>query len=277
MQSTTFARCLSILGGIGLIGVAGYVNVLHTPSFDMQIVVGALAAGTALAAWVFSSMWQDRPGLAALALVGVIAGELYGFVATSERLLFARDHRQSAVATSNQVWVQRKEALDYAVSAAKTECASGRGPRCAAAEAKVDSARTILAGTQVPVEPNRLAAIMGWNPLIVDLIPTLAGSVALNLLGFVMMTFGHATRRVNKPVVSAPVPAPHGGNVVDHPVVRALRQGAANSNDELAARLGETKGEASKKRGEVRDLLIEQKIGRRTVIDLKPEVRRALG
>lgn len=277
MQSTTFARCLSILGGIGLIGVAGYVNVLHTPSFDMQIVVGALAAGTALAAWVFSSMWQHRPGLALLALVGVIAGELYGFVATSERLLFARDHRQATVATSNQVWVQRKEALDYAVSAAKTECASGRGPRCAAAEAKVDSARTILAGTQVPVEPNRLAAIMGWNPLIVDLIPTLAGSVALNLLGFVMMTFGHAARRVNKPVVSAPVPAPHGGNVVDHPVVRALRQGAANSNDELAARLGETKGEASKKRGEVRDLLIEQKIGRRTVIDLKPEVRRALG
>ena len=40
MQSTTFARCLSILGGIGLIGVAGYVNVLHTASFDMQIVVG---------------------------------------------------------------------------------------------------------------------------------------------------------------------------------------------------------------------------------------------
>ena len=45
----------------------------------------------------------------------------------------------------------------------------------------------------------------------------------------------------------------------------------------LADRLGESKGEASKKRGEVRDLLIEQKIGRRTVIDLKPEIRRALG
>lgn len=280
MQTTTFARVLSILGGIGLIGVAGYVNVLHTASFDMQIVVGALAAGTALAAWVFSSMWKDRPGLASLALVGVIAGELYGFVATSERLLFARDHRQATVATSNQVWVQRKEALEYAVSAAKTECASGRGPRCAAAEAKVDSARTVLAGTQVPVEPNRLAAILGWNPVLVDLIPTLAGSVALNLLGFVMMTFGHANRRVEQPKVSAPVPAPHGGNVVEfaaHPVIVALRQGAAESNDELADRLGESKGEASKKRGEVRDLLIEQKIGRRTVIDLKPEIRRALG
>lgn len=263
MQSTTFARCLSILGGIGLIGVAGYVNVLHTPSFDMQIVVGALAAGTALAAWVFSSMWQDRPGLAALALVGVIAGELYGFVATSERLLFARDHRQSAVATSNQVWVQRKDALDYAVSAAKTECASGRGPRCVAAEAKVDGARTILAGTQVPVEPNRLAAIMGWNPLIVDLIPTLAGSVALNLLGFVMMTFGHATRRVNKPVVSAPVPAPHGGNVVDHPVLVALRKaGRPLTNDELAEAMKVSKSEATKRRQEIPDRLVEKREGR---------------
>lgn len=272
MKPTLFARCLSILGGIGLIGVAGYVNVLHTPSLDMQIVVGALAAGTALAAWVFSSMWQHRPGLALLALVGVMAGELYGFVATSERLLFARDHRQATVATSNQVWVQRKDALDYAISAAKTECASGRGPRCAAAEVKVDQARSTLAGTSVPVEPNRLAAILDWNPLIVDLVPTLAGSVALNLLGFVMMAFGHATRRAEPaPKVSASIPATHGGNVVefaDHPVVRALRHGAADSNDELAHRLGESKGEASKKRNEVRDLLIEQKIGRRTVIDL---------
>lgn len=263
MQTTTFARVLSTLGGIGLIGVAGYVNVLHTASFDMQIVVGALAAGTALAAWVFSSMWQLRPGLASLALIGVIAGELYGFVATSERLLFARDHRQATVAMSNQTWVQRKEALDYAVSAAKTECTSGRGPRCAAAEAKVDSARTVLAGTQVPVEPNRLAAILGWNPVLVDLIPTLAGSVALNLLGFVMMTFGHANRRVEQPKVSAPVPAPHGGNVVDHPVLTALRKaGRPLTNDELAAAMGVTKGEATKRRQEIAERLVEKREGR---------------
>lgn len=66
-------------------------------------------------------------------------------------------------------------------------------------------------------------------------------------------------------------------DIVEHPVIKALRRGAANSNDELASRLGESKGEASKKRGEVRDLLIERKLGRQTLIDLKPEVRRALG
>ena len=249
------------LGGIGLIGVAGYVNVLHTrrPS-DMQIVVVA-AAGTALALVFFLDV-AGPAGLAALALVGVIAGELYGFVATSERLLFARDHRQSAVATSNQVGAAQGS-TDYAVSAAKTGCASGRGRRR-------QRQRLICTndpgGTQVPVEPNCFAAIMGLNPLIVDLILTLAGSVALNLLGFVMMTFGHATRRVNKPVVSAQF-RPSRRQRRDHPVVRALLSRSSKLQRRTRCTSWETKGEASKKRGEVRDLLIEQKIGRRTVID----------
>lgn len=264
MYPTTLVRCLSILGGIGLIGVAGYVNVLHTSTLDMQIVVAALAVGTALAAWVFSSMWQHRPGLAVLALVGVMAGELYGFVATSERLLFARDHRQTMTATVNQVWVQRKEALDYALSAAQTECTTGRGPRCKEAEGKVDWARSVLAGTQVPIEPNRLAAILGWNPVLVDLIPTLAGSIALNLLGFVMMTFGHVQRhRTPEPKAPISVPKPHGGNVVDHPVLEALRKAKRPlTNDELAAAMGVTKGEATKRRQEIADSLIEKREGR---------------
>ncbi len=63
----------------------------------------------------------------------------------------------------------------------------------------------------------------------------------------------------------------------DHPVIVALRRGPVASNDELASRLGETKGEASKKRGEVAGLLVERRNGRRIEIDLKPEVRAALG
>ena len=268
MHTTLFARGLSTLGGLGLIGVVGYVNIEHAPSFDMKLVVGALAAGTALAAWVFSMMWSSRPGLAVLALLGVLAGEMFGLVATSERLLAIRDYRQSKTATENQVWVQRKEALDYAVTAAKTECTSGRGPRCMAAEAKVDHARSVLAGTTVPGDVNRLATVLGWNPVFVDMIPTLAGSIALNLLGFVMLTFGHSHRRVEKR--KQELPDEPRGNVVDHPVLSALRKaGRPLTNDELADAMSVTKGEASKRRQEVQDRLIEKREGRYLMVSAR--------
>lgn len=63
----------------------------------------------------------------------------------------------------------------------------------------------------------------------------------------------------------------------NHPVIVALRRGPVASNDELATRLGETKGEATKKRGEVAGFIVERRVGRRLEIDLTPEVRRALG
>lgn len=251
MQITLFVRLLSTLGGLGLIGVAGYVNILHTHGHDMQIVVGALAAGTALAAWVLSPMlYGGRRLLAALALLGVFSGELYGFVQTSERLLSARNARQSLTATENQTWVQRNAALEYAVDAAKTEC-KVRGPRCAAAEAKVDEKRSILAGTQVPVPPSPIASLLGWTPEIVEIIPTLAGSIGLNLLGFVMLTFGHSRKRND--VVIVPVKA-----ITEEPTLpsdaeleqlRRLLFGRKRpmTNQQIAEALSLSKGEASKR------------------------------
>ena len=128
MQSTTFARCLSILGGVGLIGVAGYVNMLHTPSFDMQIVVGARRRHRACCLVFFLDV-ADRPGLAALALVGVIAGELYGFVATWRPAVRPRSspvggrHEQSGVGAAQGS--TRLRGL-----CCQTECASGPWPGC---------------------------------------------------------------------------------------------------------------------------------------------------
>lgn len=250
MQTTLFVRALSTLGGLALIGVAGYVNILHTPGYDMQIVVGALAAGTALAAWVLSSMWNGgRQALALLALIGVLAGELFGFVSTSERLLSVRTARQSLTATENQSWVMRNAALDYAISAAKTECMV-RGPRCAIAEYKVDEKRSILAGTQVPVPPNHLAALLGWTPEIVDIIPTLAGSIALNLLGFVMMAFGHGYA-TSTPIGIAPVQALTEGSPMpsdeELEILRKLLVAHKSfGNKELAERMKVSKSTASK-------------------------------
>lgn len=82
--------------------------------------------------------------------------------------------------------------------------------------------------------------------------------------------------------ISQPVPPTNGGHrhdiPVNHPVIVALRPGKVGSNDELADRLSESKGEASKKRREVSDYLVERRVGGgRVEIDLKPEVRQALG
>jgi hypothetical protein len=246
MEITRSVRVLSTLGGLGLMSVVGYVNIQHTADPDMKLVVGALAAGTALAAWVLSSMWAGgRRLLAGLALVGVLLGETFALVTTAERLLAGRDARLSQTATRNQAWVQNREALDYAISAAKTECAGGRGPRCAAAEQTVDLKRAILAGTQVPVDTNRLAGLMGWSPQVADILPTLAGSIALNLLGFAMLATGHGRPRT----IEVLPPERHEPDDTDE-IMRQLRRLVASngtlSNDDVAERLGVSKGQASK-------------------------------
>lgn len=69
-------------------------------------------------------------------------------------------------------------------------------------------------------------------------------------------------------------PASHGGNVVtlaDHPAVKALREngGSVASNRALAKLMGVSDGEASKRRGEVAGLIIEEKVGKETRIRLR--------
>ena len=254
----TLVRVLSTLGGIGLMGVAGYVNIRYTLDPDMQVVVGALAAGTALAAWAFSLMWhQGRRMLACLALIGILAGEGYSLLATSERLLAGRDARLSQTVTANQPWVLAREALDYAETAAKTECALGRGPKCDAAEKKVDEKRAALTRTEAPRRVNILARSLGWNPEAFDLLPALAGSLALTLLGVVMLTFGHHHHRTPERVGP------------DDPVVAVLKKAKRPlTNDELARRLQVSKGQASKMVAARADLIRKDRDGRQVSITL---------
>lgn len=192
MHTTRFARGLATTAGLAVFSVAGYINVHHTTDPDMKLVVGTLAAAAAVAAFVMkSSLKHGAYGVAFLALVGVIGGESFGFVTTLERLLAARNDRSQSIATQNAPYVQADAAVKYAESAAKTECTSGRGPKCLAAEAKLDTARSVLAKLEAPRTANHIAAATGWNPLLVDLGPSLAGTLALTLLGFVFLWFGH--------------------------------------------------------------------------------------
>lgn len=194
MHTTRFARGLATLAGLSLFGVAGWINVHHTNDPDMQLVVGTLAAASCVAGFILKIALQSGArGVACFALLGVIGGEAFGFATTLERLLAARDDRSAEVTTANGPYIQAKAAVDYAETAAKDECSTGRGNKCKDAEAKLDAARKVLATTPAPRIANHLAAVTGLDPLMVDLIPALAGTVALTLLGFVFLWFGHET------------------------------------------------------------------------------------
>lgn len=194
MFSTRYTRGFATAAGLVVFGVAGFINVSHTPDPDMKIVVGTLAAAAAAAAFVMKvAIAQRSYGVAFFALIGVIGGEAFGFVTTMERLLAARDARAVSIATSNAPYEQAKAAVAYAEKAATAECSTGRGRKCKAAEAGLANARAALAATPAPHTANHLAVATGLPPMAVDLAPSAAGTVALTLLGFVFLWFGHST------------------------------------------------------------------------------------
>lgn len=225
MHTTRFARGLATLAGLSVFSVAGYINVHHTDDLDMRIVVGTLAAAACVAAYVMKiAIKQGYYGIAFFALIGVIGGESFGFVTTLERLLSARDDKAVSVASQNAPYVQAKAAVDYAESAAKTECGDGRGPKCKAAEARLDAARKELAKMPAPHTANHIATATGWNPLLVDLAPSIAGTLALTLLGFVFLWFGHDVERRVPPQAPAFQPVPVSEQTREGKVVSWVRE-----------------------------------------------------
>lgn len=217
MHTTRFTRGLATFAGLAIFSVAGYINVHHTSDPDMKLVVGTLAAAACVAAFVMqSAAKQHCYGIAFFALLGVIGGETFGFVTTLERLLAARDDKAAGVATENAGWQASKDAVSYAEEAAKTECSTGRGPHCREAEAKLEAARQTLAHAQAPKTANHIAAVTGLPPLVVDMAPSLAGTLALTLLGFVFLWFGHdgEPAATVPELVSEPEPITREGKVV---------------------------------------------------------------
>lgn len=108
------------------------------------------------------------------------------------------------------------------------------------------------------------------EPFLTALMYEVAAIVSLNF------AFAHTGRQPARRLLRFSVESGRTQIPVDHKVVRALLSGPVSSNDELAERLNETKGEASKSRREVAHLLTERKVGSCLVIDLKPEVRKAI-
>ena len=153
-------RLTSTLGGLGLVGVAAFLNVTHAAESEgsytspVCIAIVALAFGSALAVPVMLALWRSkRKGLALLALVGLVCSESYGFQLSAERLMASRDQRAQQVKTANAPRELAREALENLERERKEECKSGFKQRCLTLKDWEDKQRTALASRKWPAYP----------------------------------------------------------------------------------------------------------------------------
>lgn len=227
MDDNRLLRGLSLLMGLCLVAVVAGLNLQHvldgrlpaaaTLATIMHVVLTApecvavliLALGSALAVPVMQGAWRaGRKGLAMLTLIGMLAGESYGFVLLAERQLahladrarVARAenaHRATAVTA-----VEREQrALVQIETAVREEMrAGGCGKVCralkedeAAARQRLADAESALGRLNAPKVENHIASLTGLPDAAVDLIPSLAFAKALLLLGFAFIGYAHPT------------------------------------------------------------------------------------
>ena len=228
---TTFARVLSMIGGLGLVGIGAYLNVadlaklegLFSPSV---VLFYGFAGGVALAACITPILWRGQRGLACLVCIGVLCGETFAFYTTTERLLAAREDRAARIGDTNAPRALAEAARDRAIAdltAAKAEADKHRsdkkcGVLCAAWEDRETKARFHLNEAEKKItatasirDAKPLATALGINPAIADIIPALLGSAALLILGFGLIAAGHPSPKLPEPLVrgvEAPSPKP---------------------------------------------------------------------
>jgi hypothetical protein len=218
-------RALAIGAGVATIAAGAAPNVTHLIEGGQPLVspmtgaVLALAIGAVAAALVANEAWRSgRKILASCLVASVVAGEGFGLIMGAERLLSAREERQRAAAMTNTArWTAtvRFEAANSALAAAEAAMLkeAGRGGCKGACQAlqveadrarqRVESANSALVAT--PAEKNRalLAATLGLPPALVEIVPALLFSTALNGLAFTLLAFG-----AHGPSKSDSVPVP---------------------------------------------------------------------
>jgi hypothetical protein len=113
-----------------------------------------------------------------------------------------RDAQTAAMQQSNTKTRLVNEAYETAVANRVAECASGRGPRCRAAEVTLAEARRVL-GQAEPIRSadpaaQRLAVLLGVSEASIALYSPLALPLGLELGGFVFLATGLSPRRDNR-------------------------------------------------------------------------------
>jgi len=223
-QKTTYSvlRLLSMLGGLGLVGVAAFLNVHHAAESEgsyfspVCIAIVALAFGSALAVPVMLTLWRSgRRALALVTLAGLVCSECYGFQLSAERLLAARDQRAQQVKTAGSPYALAREALDLSIAERKAECATGRKRKCLDLEAVEEAKRAALGKIPVPTSHALVADFTGLPQWLVEIVPAMSFSTGLLVLGFVLVGFAahehgsqanHLEQKAEGPAVPEPMP-----------------------------------------------------------------------
>ena len=135
-----------------------------------------------------------------------MASESYALQLSAERLLAARDQRAQQVKTAAAPFELARAALESSIEERKAECKSGIGRKCQTLKAWEDQQRAALASSQAPRSHSLLADATGLPDWLVEIVPALAFSSGLMVLGFVLVGFGaHGSpeggRKVEAPAV----------------------------------------------------------------------------
>jgi len=169
----------------------------------------------------------------------LVCSESYGFQLSAERLLASRAQRAQQVKTAGSPYVLAREALDLSTKEIKAVCQENglRSKNCATSRAEEEAKRTALGKIPVPSSHAYIADATGLPEWLVELVPAMAFSTGLLVLGFVLVGYGaHGSQEqtvvaqavLSQCLMSASASCPGSGNIAAgtafHP--RSLSSGA---------------------------------------------------
>lgn len=215
MQKQT-SRLLSVsvlISGIALVMVTAYLN--GTAAVETEgswsspfvlLVVGIAVASIPATLAIQSAVTERRYALAIIMLLGISAGEIWGFAQTVDRTLVARDHRVLKIDHGNSPYHLAKAGVARAVAdldsakAKADEAALNKkcGDTCLyfkeeekQARQRLVAAESTLAAAPAPKSSARWTEVVKASADVGDLINALAASVSSLLFGLGFVAFGH--------------------------------------------------------------------------------------
>jgi len=243
-QSTQYSylRVMSTLGGLTLVGVAAFLNVHHAAESEgymspVCVAIVALAFGSALLAPVMQALWRNRSwGWFSLALVGLLAGETYGFQLSAERLLAARDQRAQQLLVAAQPHALARENLERLREERKDECRSGYKLKCDKLKGWEDDQRAKLGLLLPPRSRSLIADSTGLPAWLVEIVPAMLFSTGLMVMGLVLV--GFAAHRSPIPAVALEPVAPDPRPSAEIVTLEGVRDSRVVKLNDLRERLG---------------------------------------
>lgn len=191
-------------GGAALTGTAVWLNAEHIAAsegwFSPLVLAGIFVTLCAAATPPFAerAAKTGQPAKAAALWLFFALAVSFSLIASITRAGGHRDAQAVARQQSNTKTHLANEGYETAVANRVAECASGRGPRCRAAEVALTQARRVL-GQAEPIRSadpaaERLAVLLGVSEASVALYSPLALPLGLELGGFIFLATGLSPR-----------------------------------------------------------------------------------